>query len=833
MNRGWAVLLIPVLCATSAFAALSDRALLVVTDPSTESSSRLVRDGYMVVRDLGEILLVVADGDDQARLAAEGVQFEAIDAPVDGKEYYSVGVHESEDLSAAAPGVRVLWRRGDIALVEGPALEAERLAEAGLHIAKVFLRPIRLIPEREAGTVRKTAVADPIIQALVDSVSESNITGTVQRLQDFKTRYARGDSCQAAADWLKAKYESFGIDSVFFHHFDTDIKDNVIAVIPGVRDPSKIVLIGGHYDSITGNHDVAPGADDDASGTACALECARVLSKHRFDYTLVFMGFCGEELGLIGSDAYASLAAQRGDDIIGAVAVDMIGYVEPGDAVDLDIVSNAPSGWMRDLVMDAGQSYVPSLSIVNGQIPGGASSDHASFWANGFPAILFFEDTDAYSPYIHTSNDKIGISYNNPTLALRSVKAAVALLAEMAVPYQIAIEHSPLADTDDTANPYGVVATIEAPDGVNPDSLVLRFSVTGGGFGETMLTPTGNPDEYEGYLPAQAGGTTVDYWIVAEDADGDRVTSPLGAPASTHSFFVGQITSVFGEDFESDGGWIAGAPDDDAVEGIWERAVPNGTWFGTVPVAPDADHTPDPGAACFVTGNAPAGSGQRTNEVEGGKTTLTSPVYDLSGLTNAHVRYRRWYSNDTGFLDPEEWQVDVSSDGGQTWTPLERAVASDHSWRYVTRDIADYVPLTADVRFRFVAADLSYPTVVEAGLDDFSIVTYEEISTDVAAAGDALAPARATLARSAPNPFNPTTRIAFTLPEGGARAKLDVYDVSGRLVRTLIDGVLAAGVHDATWNGVDGRGHAVASGVYFSRLRWKGQTETQRMILLR
>ncbi|MFH1277484.1 MAG: M20/M25/M40 family metallo-hydrolase [Candidatus Eisenbacteria bacterium] len=834
MNRFSAALLFLVFVATAVFAAASERSLVVVTDPAPDLTARLVDRGVMVVRDLDEVLLVAASPEDRVRLEEENAAWLEIEPSVEGKNFYSVAVHGhgAGSFEEAASDVRVLWRRGAIAVVEGPAEGAERLPMAGYHIAKVFLKTIRMIPERETGLVRKAAVADPVIQALVDSVSESSITGYVQRLQDFKTRYARSDSCQAAANWLKAKYESFGIDSVYFHHFDGEIKDNVVAVIPGVTDPSKIVVIGGHYDSITGNHNNAPGADDDASGTACALECARVLSKYRYDYTLVFMAWGGEELGLIGSHAYADLAAQRGEDIIGVVAVDMIGYLAPGDVIDLDIVSNPSSAFLRDLVMDVGQDYVPGFSIVDGAIPGGASSDHASFWAAGFPAILFFEDTGEYSPYIHSSNDKVGISYNSGTLVVNSVRTAAALLATLAGPYQVALEHTPLANTADTANPYRVAADIEAPGGLNPDSLIARYAVTGGGTGEALLMATGNGNEYEGFIPAQPGGTTVGYWLVAEDADGDRAVSPLGAPSVVHSFFVGEIATFLADDFESESGWTAGAPDDDALEGIWERADPNGTWYDQVPVQPEDDHTDAPGTFCFVTGNADPGEGQRANEVNGGKTTLLSPVYDLSGLPNAGVRYRRWYSNDTGFLDPDVWRVDVSSDGGETWVNLETEPRSDRRWVLVERKIDDYVPLTSQVVFRFVAEDSNYPTVVEAGVDDFEIVVFEEVATDVAA-GALPAPARARLARNVPNPFNPATRITFTLPEGGARVSLRIYDVTGRLVRTLVDGVREAGGHSVSWNGADDRGRSAASGVYFSRLTWKEQSETERMVLLR
>ena len=92
-------------------------------------------------------------------------------------------------------------------------------------------------------------------------------------------------------------------------------------------------------------------------------------------------------------------------------------------------------------------------------------------------------------------------------------------------------------------------------------------------------------------------------------------------------------------------------------------------------------------------------------------------------------------------------------------------------------------------------------------------------------------PARA-LAQNVPNPFNPLTHISFELPADGT-AHLAVYDIGGRLVRTLVDGAMAAGDHTVAWNGTDDAGRAVAAGVYLYRLRSGAVDEVRRMSLVR
>lgn len=183
-------------------------------------------------------------------------------------------------------------------------------------------------------------------------------------------------------------------------------------------------MIGEHYDSYSPTPSNCPGADDNATGAACVLECARILSQHEFNYTIT----------LIGSEAYASEAASSGDEIIAMVEVDMIGYLASGDQMDLDIISNTSSQWIRNLAFDVTGTYVPGFSSVPGSLPSGASSDHASFRAHGYDVVLFFEDTGSYSPYIHTTNDVVGLSYNSPTLVENSVKVAVGLVATLAEP---------------------------------------------------------------------------------------------------------------------------------------------------------------------------------------------------------------------------------------------------------------------------------------------------------------------------------------------------------------------------------------------------------------
>ena len=466
---------------------------------------------------------------------------------------------------------------------------------------------------------------------------------------------------------------------------------------------------------------------------------------------------------------------------------------------------------------------MPDLPVVDGSLPGGASSDHASFWAHGYDAILFFEDTGNYSPYIHTANDIVGLSYNSPTMAERCVKVAVGLIASMAEPFRVAISHTPLENTEDTSDPYRVAGEIVASGSLNGDSLLVRYTV-GGGEQTLTMSATGNPNEYEAFIPAQPGGTVVGYYIVAEDTDGNRATHPSGAPAEIHTFFVGTITTLVEHDFESDQGWTVGDVGDNATTGIWERCDPQAT-----EAQPEDDHTPDPGVNAYITQCASGGS-QGTYDVDGGKTTLLSPDFDLSGLSNASVRYHRWYSNDTGSSpETDDWLVDVSDDGGATWARIDSLRSSDRTWRMIERNLGDYIDLTSQVKFRFIASDTDPGSIVEAGVDDFSIVSYQDAGAGVASDD---ATGRLTLAGNVPNPFSGGTAIRFGVPAPGRRIRLKIFDVRGREVATLLDGT-ASGNQAVFWDGTNRQGARVPAGTYFARLTDGSRSVSCKLVLAR
>jgi murein tripeptide amidase MpaA len=247
---------------------------------------------------------------------------------------------------------------------------------------------------------------------------------------------------------------------------------------------------------------------------------------------------------------------------------------------------------------------------------------------------------------------------------------------------------------------------------------VLARVGSAGAFTASMLTSTGG-SSYEATLPAAPCGSIIEYYLQAESAFGGPTTAPDDAPASVYTANVIDTEPWMDDDMEAETGWIAGAPDDDATTGVWVRVDPNGT-----EAQPEDDHTLS-GTLCWVTGQGTPGGELGENDVDGGKTTLLSPVYDLAG-EDAAVSYWRWYSNDTGASpNADVFLVDVSFDGGAVWANVETVGPTGPDtgggWIYHEFRVSDFGVPTSQVRFRFVASDEGDGSLVEAAVDDLVI----------------------------------------------------------------------------------------------------------------
>ncbi len=333
---------------------------------------------------------------------------------------------------------------------------------------------------------------------------------------------------------------------------------------------------------------------------------------------------------------------------------------------------------------------------------------------------------------------------------------------------QMSISHNPLGDTVDTTHPYNLNATVSTTfTPVNDDSVFVHYRPgNSGSFQSIHMIRTGNPGEYAGSIPAQPLGTLVEYYLTAVNRLGSIVSAPVTAPNPTYFFFVGQLTTQFADSLEQSSGWVVGTPDDDATTGIWVRVDPVGTFadsFPNVPFQPEDDHTPAPGTSCYITGQQDIGDPNNgSNDVDGGKTSLTTPYYDLSSYDNPVIEYFRWFATNRNVDDT--FEVQISGDSGQTWVPIEIVTAMANSWTRARFLVDQVIPQRSRVMLRFSAADRGAGSIVEGGVDDLTIYSFNNVSVDDRQ--NSGLPTSFALNANYPNPFNGRTEISYAASQG-------------------------------------------------------------------
>lgn len=287
-------------------------------------------------------------------------------------------------------------------------------------------------------------------EAINDCISEihkDSLKSYMQGLEDFGTRFALADNRLEVANWIKAQFERHGCQ-VELQEFDitvewprysgqyhTKTQYNVVATISGTTRSDEVYIVGGHYDSILneGNPlDGAPGADDNASGIAAAIELARILKKtnYKSEATIKFIAFAAEELGLYGAKHYANKAFYNNEDIKLVLNNDMISY-EP----------NA-SNWKLNLIFYKNSTDVTNLAkeLIDYTELGynlddtyHQYSDSYAFYEKNFKSIFFAEHN--FTPYYHTTNDLV--SSCNMEYCAEATKLSCAMLVHETNPTSI------------------------------------------------------------------------------------------------------------------------------------------------------------------------------------------------------------------------------------------------------------------------------------------------------------------------------------------------------------------------------------------------------------
>ena len=300
----------------------------------------------------------------------------------------------------------------------------------------------------------------------------------------------------------------------------------------------------------------------------------------------------------------------------------------------------------------------------------------------------------------------------------------------------VSILHDNVTDVDVENSPYvPFVADVSTFDGFLTDVTLFYSYDNSNWLSANMTQNTVGENLYDAILTFDQFGVPIYYYIEASNSLNQ--TSVYPQDGSTVMFVYGDLLDIDNEEFETDSA-VSWYVESDATTGFWELGEPTPTYDDGVLAQTDFDHTEN-GELCFVTGNNEAEtSGQ--DDVDGGSTILYSPIYDLSVYEDALVTYWRWYTNNLGANpNTDFWNVQVASNS-EEWVDLELTNESNPNWEEHRFVLSNYIVMSSNVQFRFIAADLfnegdtgSGGSLIEAALDDFLLeaISFESMAGDL------------------------------------------------------------------------------------------------------
>lgn len=657
-------------------------------------------------------------------------------------QYFMLSYRSSTDdnyLGFIRQNTKILYQAPDFLIVSASEKQVKKLYPA-IHGGMINIsRDEAAFPVRSLNYKPGSLQYRDMITDMINQVNTDTLEAFVQYLQDFGTRNAYKTGGVQAQNWLLEKFQSYGLKAEL-HDFAMPggaASDNIIATITGTVYPDEYVVLGAHYDSYSGSSN-EPGADDNATGTAGILEAARILRQYTFDRSIIFATWSGEEYGLYGSEAWASEAASNGMNILGYFNIDMAGYLEPGNEIHTDIMAPTSANELRQFYKDVCAIYLPGFQTFNGSLSGG-DSDHTSFNNNGFQGIFPFEDSQDYSPYIHTANDIIGPSVNNFEQHMTFVQAIIACVVTL---------------SDELAKPENLTA--ESGD----QQVALEWdAVEGTEFYNIYRNSDPEPvatSATPGYTDTDViNGTSYTYYVTAVFQDsGDE-----SGPSNTVTVIpMPPISLPFFDDFET------GAPYW-SMDETW--GLQNGTYYSSF----------------YALTESPSGDYTANLEIS---TTLST--LNFTGAVSATLSFWTRYNIEQGY---DYMYLEISTNGTD-WDELDSFTGTMNTWVQRAYELDDYVgEASVTIRFRFYSDEY----VEEDGMyiDDL------EVMISGIGIGEGAGERFKDNIVCHPNPAYNITSVDICL-EKACHAKILLFDAKGQLVKAISDKWMDEGIHSTEFD---------------------------------
>lgn len=395
--------------------------------------------------------LVIASLDS---LRNSGIGYAVLDDYAPGRQYLIGRIRNAEIRRQAGSITGVLHDDGLQIIVRARPGVDTMLAGMGFRLQLLSETPI-VLKRVSVGLGLKAAGAfekNVMVSEMMGWVEKSAITGSISELSGqvpvtvesapytFSTRNTTsGEPIRKATQYAYEYFKSLGLTVSFqdWGPYSSLSNRNVVGELAGTTLADEIVLIVAHLDNMPSTG-IAPGADDNASGCAAVMAAARIMKGYRFERTIRFVLFTGEEQGLYGSYFYANSVADQ--NIVAVLNLDMVGYNNGPPRQLLHIRSSAnPQGNEADLAIadtfrNIIQNYGLSANLSTEIIADSEGySDHYCFWNKGFPAVFIIEDwVGDETPFYHSAQDQLATLDMDYCTAI--VKATLGTAAHLASP---------------------------------------------------------------------------------------------------------------------------------------------------------------------------------------------------------------------------------------------------------------------------------------------------------------------------------------------------------------------------------------------------------------
>ncbi|HEX7401408.1 MAG TPA: M28 family peptidase [candidate division Zixibacteria bacterium] len=857
---------------------------------------RAISLGVVAYQRIENLFVIELEDDKLKDLDEAGLQYQIIDEHPWDEAYLVIFLTEgTREIDWNLYGEVMLLEKKWQIIKTSPEKAAELIRKEP-SVVPILHQPIPLRYSPQLKLVNPSLEYSQDIDDLVNMVSSDSLRDWIQRLQKFYTRCTFTDSIRFARQWIYDKFKSFGLEQVkvdTFYYYNTvwnlgwHYVYNIRAVVPGTIYPERLIVVGAHYDSYGSGcfqgdpNNIAPGADDDASGTSAVMELARIIYAHPLKRTVIFIAFDSEEPWMDGSYSYVQDIYNQGIDLDLMINLDMIGYTNDTDP-DVTIHHGITSVPFGQIMAYAANSYTWLRPVLENPSP----SDSWPFYEYGY-TVLYAEEGDFNTVGYHTPGDTLGI---------------------LNIPYMTEVTKMGLATLLYVANfpsPAESLKVKNAGDGhtvylswsANPsEEEILHYKVYFG-------TSSGHYDSvhqtYATFDTLRNLEENTSYFVGVTATSADSLESAIANEVSvvTYHFTLDQGILLVDETYDQplSYNFVNG----DSINAFYARALqgyaytyvdhsyPNGYPQNQLYISELLHYSP-------VIIHSADNRGMRSLAATNDSTYLTLKAYlDNGGKVIIEGRRNLSAGNDGDFVlrdfHPGEIPYDylkIKSVNVPLWSPGYRseefigAQSQDFGYPDLSVDslrvaqssggleLLGRVPgvgfidslLTGEViyrfnsdfdtsnsegrtvAFRYLGSDYSFIyfdfplyfiqeaqacSLLHRALSDLGMYpsTVEEDQKSHL-------PLSFSLKQNFPNPFNLETVIEYFLPQE-SRVQIAIYNLLGQRVKVLVNEREPAGNKKVSWDGRNGRGEAVSSGIYFYRIEADEFTQTKRMVLLK